>query len=195
MKTVPELIAEFEAWLKSFFSHPDVVAAVTSAPTSIPNSAPAGVPVIVNSPVVTIPGTDRQIDAVTAAYLGVSEQTSKILNDRANAPVTGSVNNAPSWDSFDGHNCFSDFPAGQPVSFTVTGSPVSQGFTLGWYEVVGGTPCQMGVSVTRDGSPVDAPSSSGAGNGGNVQVPAGSGSVVVSLTAPVATKWGIGIKP
>lgn len=39
---------------------------------------------------VTIPGTDRQIPAVTAAYLGVSAETSQILDDRVkNAPPAG----------------------------------------------------------------------------------------------------------
>lgn len=43
---------------------------------------------------VTIPDTDRQLDPITAAYLGVSQKTSDILDGRvANAPVSG---NAPS---------------------------------------------------------------------------------------------------
>lgn len=102
-----------------------------------------------------------------------------------------------SFDSFDGSWGYDTFPVGKPVAITLTGAPAEQGCVLGWYEVVGGQPCIMTVSATRNGSVLDVPNSSGAGNGGMAQVPPGSvGDVVVlTLTAPINTAWGIAVKP
>ena len=74
----------FTSWLGSFFAKP--VQAPVQAPvaSTAPNVAPSAT---------VIPGTDRKIDNVTAAYLDVSAETSKILDDRVkNAPDPG-----PGW--------------------------------------------------------------------------------------------------
>lgn len=74
----------FTSWLGSFFAKP--VQAPVQAPvaSTAPNVAPSAT---------VIPGTDRKIDNVTAAYLGISAETSKILDDRVkNAPDAG-----PGW--------------------------------------------------------------------------------------------------
>ena len=75
----------FKSWLGSFFAKP---APQSSAPASAQPPQSSAQPATV-----TIPGTDRKIDPVTAAHLGVSAETSKILDDRVkNAPDPG-----PGW--------------------------------------------------------------------------------------------------
>lgn len=141
---------------------------------------------------VTISGP--HVNTFIENLLGRTPGTDAILNGRvANAPVGATIGPKYAFDAFDGSWGLDDFPVQTGVPVSVTGVPAAQGFTIAWYEVVGGTPCVMDVQALRNGVEV-ARSQGGGGNGGSLAVPGG-GDVSVIFTAPVATKWGVAIKP
>lgn len=166
---------EFASLLERFHHHPDVQAAIVAAQTPV---VVAPTPVVAPvAPVVVPPAPPVLVPVVEPAPVVA-------VVDDFDQPLPG-----PTILSFDsltaGVESFVKFPANVPVSFAVN---VDSPFTLRWYEIAYGHPCQMAVTVNQP-----ATSNSGAGNGGEAVVQAGP--AVVTLTSPINTRWAIAVKP
>lgn len=209
LKGHPQALANLEAKVKAAEVKAeglskDAIAAIHAKLDSISTKvdathAAALAPVTVTVvPATPTPAPPAAVVGGPSGSLGTTSQVPTGQPAPAQAPVLVAPGQGKyAFNSFDGSWGYDSFPVNKPVAITLTGAPAEQGCVLGWYEVVGGQPCMMAVSATRNGSVLDVPNSSGAGNGGMAQVPPGSvGDVVVlTLTAPINTAWGIAVKP
>lgn len=143
------MLQSIKNWFKALWSDLKTRIGVKATPVASPSTAAPVAPPDKPQSTVTIPNTDRSIDKVTAAYLGVSEETSKILDSRVGQGSNTKIGHEPNlvaegvWEE-------ANYPANGTYTWYVT---VPEGFNAIQLKILDApgrimTACK--VSVTDD---------------------------------------------